>query len=111
MIVAIADVYAQIPQRRAVQRAMLGAAEQAREHDGCVSFVFAEVLEDPGHFLLVQRWRDQDALDAHYRSSSFAEYQQAIAPLLVRDTELQVDRVTETVRPLNTSPLDTDHDD
>jgi quinol monooxygenase YgiN len=111
MIVAVGDVYAQIPQREAVERAMLGAQEQARAHDGCLSFVFAEALGDPGHFLVVQRWRDQGAMEDHFRSRSFFDYQRAIAPLLVRESELSVHRVEDEVRPVNSSRLDTDHDD
>jgi quinol monooxygenase YgiN len=59
MIVAVADVYAQIPHRKAVQEVMLTTEVRVRADPGCVSFVFAEVLAEPGHFLLVERWRDQ----------------------------------------------------
>ncbi len=111
MIVAIADVYAQIPQRDAAEQVMLRAQAAARGEDGCVTFAFAQVLRDPGHYLLVARWRDRAAFDAHYASAAFAEYQSAITPLLVRDSELRVDTVQETVLPLDSSPLDIRHDD
>ena len=111
MIVAIADVNAQIPQRDAAEQVMLRAQAAARGEDGCETFAFAQVLGDPGHYLLVARWRDRTAFDAHYASAAFAEYQSAITPLLVRDSELRVDTVQETVLPLNSSPLDIGHDD
>jgi quinol monooxygenase YgiN len=111
MIVALGDVYAQIPQRGAIERAMLALQAQALEQDGCVSFVFAEVLADPGHFLLVQRWRDRGALDAHYRSAAFADYQAAVEGLLVRDSELHLHVIAETVRPVDSSRLDLRQDD
>ena len=111
MIVAVADVYAQIPQRKAVQDAMLETELRVREDPGCVSFVFAEVVADPGHFLLVQRWRDQAALDAHYRSAAFADYQEAMRGLLVRDSEIQVHVSDEEFRPVDFSPLDIEQDD
>ena len=111
MIVAIADVYAQIPQRDAAEQVMLRAQSAARGEDGCVTFAFAKVLGDPGHYLLVARWRDRAAFDAHYASAAFAEYQSAITPLLVRDSELRVDTVQETGQPVESSPLDIRHDD
>jgi quinol monooxygenase YgiN len=111
MIVALADVFAQIPHRNAVQEVMLETEMRVREDPGCVSFVFAEVLAEPGHFLLVQRWRDQAALDEHHRSAAFAYYQAGIHGLLVRDSELQVHISDQGFRPVDSSGLDTGQDD
>jgi quinol monooxygenase YgiN len=111
MLVAIGDVVAQVPERRAAERVMLSAQAAARQQDGCVSFVFAEVLGDPGRFIVVQRWRDHGALEAHYRSDSFAAYQAAIGPLLARESELEVHEVTHAARPVASVELDLGHDD
>jgi quinol monooxygenase YgiN len=111
VILATGDVYAQIPQRQAVIEAMARAQQAAREEPGCELFAFAEAIDDPGHFLLLQRWHDRTALDAHYASAGFAEYQAAIAPLLVRDSELHVHVVQESTRPLNSARLDLHQDD
>ena len=111
MIVAVADVYAQIPHRKAVQQVMLETEARVREDPGCVSFVFAEVLAEPGHFLLVQRWRDQAALAEHYRSAAFADYQAGIQGLLVRDSEIQVHVSEQEFRPVDSSRLDIHQDD
>ena len=59
MLVAIADVYTQIPQRDAAEQVMVRAQTAARGEDGCVTFAFAQVLGDPGHYLLVARWRNR----------------------------------------------------
>jgi quinol monooxygenase YgiN len=111
MIVALADVFAQIPHREAVRELMLKTEVRVREDPGCVSFVFAEVLAEPGHFLLVQRWRDQAALDEHYRSAAFAAYQAGIQGLLVRDSEVAVHVSGEEFRPVDSSRLDIGGDD
>jgi len=111
MIVAVADVYTQVPQRDAAEQVMLRAQTAARGEDGCVMFAFAQLLGEPGHYLLVSRWRDRAAFDAHYASAAFAEYQSTIALLLVRDSELRVDTVQETVLPHDSSPLDIRQDD
>src|SRR3984893_9117649 len=106
MIVALADVYAQIPHRKAIQEVMLKTETRVREDAGCLSFVFAEVLAEPGHFLLVQTWRDQAALNEHYRSAAFTDYQAGIRGLLVRDSEIQVHVSEQEFRPVDSSRLD-----
>jgi quinol monooxygenase YgiN len=111
VIVAIGDVYAQIPRRDAAVEAMLDAQRAALEQDGCLSFTFAESLAEPGHYLVVQRWSDRSALEAHYRSESFFHYQAAIAPLLVRESELTLHSVEDAVRPVDPEALDHPEDD
>jgi quinol monooxygenase YgiN len=111
MIVALADVFAQIPQRKAVQEVMLRTEARVREDPSCVSYVFAEMVAEPGHFLLVQRWRDRAALDAHYQSGAFADYQAAIRGLLVRDSEVHLYVSEEELAPVDSSPLNIEHDD
>jgi len=111
LLVAIGDVFAQVPERRAAERVMLAAQAAARQQDGCLSYRFSEVLGDPGHYLLVGMWRDRPALDAHFRSASFAEYQATITPLLIRRSDLEVHVVAESTRPTATSVLNLEHDD
>jgi heme-degrading monooxygenase HmoA len=94
MIVVHADVFAQIPQRTAAREAMKAAQSAA-----------------PGHFLAVERWRDRDALDAHFRSPSFLAYQAAVTPLLVRDSEIHIYSAEELARPTDSSRLDLRQDD
>ena len=110
MLVGIGDVHAQVPQRRAAERVMLAAQAATRRQDGCLGYSFAEVLGDPGHYLVVQSWRDQQALDEHYRSVTFADYQAAITPLLSRDSELELHVVAESVRPVQEQALVLDED-
>ncbi len=111
MILAVGDIHAQIPHRRRVEQVMLTAQAAARRQEGCEAYTFAQALEEPGHFVVLQQWRDRAALDAHHRSAAFASYQQDIAPLLVRDSELRVHVVADTFRPVNPSVLDIAQDD
>jgi quinol monooxygenase YgiN len=111
VVIAVADVYAQIPSRDAVREVMRLTQERAREQPGCVSYTVAEALEDPGHFVVVQQWRDQGALDVHYRSEAFADYQAGVAKRLVHTTDLRVYEVNESFEPVDSSTLDLDQDD
>jgi quinol monooxygenase YgiN len=111
MILALGDIYAQIPRREEVRELMLATQARIRQQPGCVSYVFAETLEDPGHFVVTSQWRDRAALDEHYRSAPFVEYQAQIEGRLVRTSELRVHTVGESVTAVESSPRDAHLDD
>ena len=111
MILGVGDVHVQIPHRREAEAVMAAAAGQALAEDGCLSFVFAEVLEDPGHFVVLESWSDREAIERHYRSPAFADYQRAIARVLVRESEYRLHLVQDTLHPLQSATIVTDQDD
>lgn len=90
---------------------MLAASREALSQEGCLSFVFAEILGDAGHFVVLESWADEQAMERHYRSPAFADYQRAIAKLLVRDSEYRLHLVTDTLHPLQSTTIVTDQDD
>lgn len=106
MIVAIGDIYVQIPRRAEVGELMRTTQAWVRDEPGCLSYLFAETVGEPGHFVVVQEWRDQSALDAHYRSRAFADYQARIGDLLVRSSALRLHHVGSTVLPQDSAPMD-----
>ena len=111
MIIALGDIYAQIPRRDEVRELMRVTQKQVREQPGCLSYAFGETLDDPAHFVVVQRWRDRAALDEHFRSQAFADYQARIADRLVRTSELRLYAVEDGFLPVDSSPIDTSNDD
>jgi quinol monooxygenase YgiN len=111
VIVALGDIYAQVPLREAAEEAMLDAQRAALEQDGCISFAFAEALGEPGHYVVIQRWSGRDALEAHYRSEGFFHYQASIAPLLVRESELTLHTVEDAIRPIDSEARSVPEDD
>jgi len=90
---------------------MVAAREHALEQDGCLEFVFAEVLGDPGHFVVLESWSERQALERHYGSPGYADYQREIARLLVRESEYRLHVVDETLHPVNSTTILTDQDD
>lgn len=52
------------------------AATTAEE--GCVTYAFAFDITTPGLMRIVEVWRDQAALDAHFRTPHMAKFQRAI---------------------------------
>jgi quinol monooxygenase YgiN len=111
VIIALGDVYAQVSRREHVRELMRDTQDSARAEPGCLYYEFAETLDDPGHFVVVQRWRDRAALDAHYRSAAFADYQARVSELLVRDSALSLHGVAESVDLQPSVPLDPKQDD
>jgi quinol monooxygenase YgiN len=105
MLIALGEVYAQAAAVQRVRELMLTAQQAAASEPGCESYSFAEVVGDAAHFLSVQRWRDQESLDAHYSSPAFADYQAQITPLLARSSELRVYAAGESYTPTDAGPL------
>jgi quinol monooxygenase YgiN len=111
VIIAVGDIYAQIFRREKVRELMRATQERVRGQPGCMSYTFSETLDDPGHFVVVQQWRDQQALGEHYRSQAFADYQAGVADQLVRTSELRLYVVQESSAPVESSLINTSHDD
>jgi quinol monooxygenase YgiN len=111
VIVALADIYAQAGDREVVRELMRVTQDRVRPQAGCISYTFAETLEDPCHFVVMQEWRDQAALDEHYRSAAFADYQERIGPRVERSSELRIYVVSESALPVASPPPDTLQDD
>jgi quinol monooxygenase YgiN len=111
VVIALGDIYAQIPRREEVRQLMRATQEQVRAQPGCISYDFAETLDDPGHFIVASQWRDRAALEEHYRSQAFAGYQAAIADQLVRSSDLHVHVVSESFRAVESSPRSVQDED
>ena len=90
MVIAIGDIHARVPDREQVTALMRASETAARAQPGCLYYAFAEALDEPGHFVLVEQWQDERSLDAHYRSAAFASYQEQIGAHLVRSSDLRV---------------------
>jgi quinol monooxygenase YgiN len=106
MVLAIADMFA-VTLRRGELVSLLERFEaQAVEEPGCRRFTFAASLADPDRFVLVSEWNSQAALDDHYRSEAFAEFQFGLHGLLAHESELTVYAAAVAVRPLNAQPMD-----
>ncbi len=105
-VVAVADLYG-ISGRRQELRAVLAQAERdVSGEPGCVRYAFAATLADPDHYLHLSAWRDRAALDAHYASTAFANFQFALEGLLARPSEMTLYPVSGSARPQPSGPPD-----
>jgi quinol monooxygenase YgiN len=105
MIIALGDIYARIADRDQVAALMRATQKRARAEPGCVDYAFAETLDDPGHFVVVQQWRDRASLEQHYRSEAFAEYQAVIGEHVVRISELRLYEAAAAAIPIAEAPI------
>ena len=105
-VIAVAEMFG-ITGRRDELAALLERFESwAGGEPGCRRYIFAATLADPSWFVLLSEWESQDALDAHYRSTGFADFQLGLDGLLARPSVLTVYSAEDAVRPLNTRPMD-----
>ena len=105
-VIVIAEMFG-ISGRRAELGTLLERfGSWAAGEPGCLRYIFAASLTDPSRFILVSEWETQEALDAHYRSEAFAEFQLGLDGLLATPSESTVYSAEGSVRPLNTRPMD-----
>ena len=76
------------PERLADARpAMRAMIEASRAEDGCLGYSYAEDVLEPGLIRVTEMWRDQAALDAHFRSDHIAAWRAAWPQLGLRDRD------------------------
>ena len=56
--------------------------------------------------MLFSEWESQEALDPHYGTDAFTDFQLSLDGLLARPSELTVYSLEGAVRPTDTRPMD-----
>jgi len=67
------------------QLAMLAAS---RAEDGCLTYSYGEDVAEPGLIRVFEIWRDQAAIDAHFKAPHMATWRAACAEHGVFDRQL-----------------------
>jgi len=67
------------------QLAMLAAS---RAEDGCLTYSYGLDVAEPGLIRVFEVWRDQAAIDAHFKAPHMAVWRAACAELGVHDRRL-----------------------
>jgi quinol monooxygenase YgiN len=106
IVLAVADLYGIAGRRAHLLELLERSQREARDQPGCRRYTFAATLDDPDRFVLLSEWESQEALDAHYDSRAFANFQFGLDGLLARPSEMTVYAVSGAVRPIDTSPMD-----
>ena len=104
--VVVGDIYALVGRAEELVELLRETQEHALSEPGALTYAFAEVVADPGHYIVLQEWRDEAALEAHSASPAFRRYQERVGEFLARPTEVRLHRVTQTVRLADPGPMD-----
>ena len=67
------------PLDAATRKALVEMVRASRAEDGCIDYSLASDLADPDTLVLFERWRDQQALDAHGKSAHMEQFRQVMA--------------------------------
>lgn len=78
---------------RPIMKRMVDAS---RAEIGCLAYVYAEDLFDPGLIHVKELWNDQAALDRHFASAHIAEWRAAWPGLRIGDRDLRVYEVADS---------------
>ena len=74
----------------AARPAMARMIAASRAEDGCLAYAYAEDVLEPGLIHIRELWRDQAALDAHFRAAHLAEWRARWPALGLGDRDLGV---------------------
>jgi quinol monooxygenase YgiN len=78
-VVLIAEAAALPGKRDELRRALDELVPRARAEAGVSTFRLHEDRDQSGHFMLYERYRDQDAVNTHFETGHFAAIVRALA--------------------------------
>jgi quinol monooxygenase YgiN len=67
---------------------MLTMLAASRAEDGCITYSYGEDVAEPGLIRVFEAWRDQAAIDAHFKTPHMAAWRAAGAEQGVSDRRL-----------------------
>ncbi|HEV7386133.1 MAG TPA: putative quinol monooxygenase [Phenylobacterium sp.] len=67
---------------------MLTMLAASRAEDGCLTYSYGEDVAEPGLVRIFEAWRDQAAIDAHFKAPHMAAWRAACAEQGVSDRRL-----------------------
>lgn len=105
-VVAVADMFGISGRREELAALLEGFERWTAGEPGCRRCVFAAALADRNRYVLFSEWDSQEALDTHYRSEAFTDFQLSLDGLLARPSELTVYTLESAVRPTDTRAMD-----
>lgn len=71
----------------AARDAIAAMVKASNAEDGCLSYTFTQDILDPSTMYIVEKWKDEAALVAHFQAPHMAAFQQALGELDVQVSE------------------------
>jgi quinol monooxygenase YgiN len=96
MIVVVGRVSTDPAKRAQLIGVAQKVASASREEAGCVSYRIFEDTERPNHFVFVEEWEGEEALQQHFRTPHIAEFMQAIPGTIVAPPDVKFHQIATT---------------
>jgi quinol monooxygenase YgiN len=74
--------------RDAAIQATKAVMAATRAEPGCLEYTIAADLDDPGRFVILEKWVSADALEVHFTTPHMAAFQAAMGGMGVRKMEV-----------------------
>ena len=58
-------------------------AKATRDEPGCITYVFYQHIESPGHFRVYEEWEDENALRAHFEAPHMTEFRAKLSKMSI----------------------------
>lgn len=88
MIVIHGDIRPAAGDMAAFEALVTTLMAETRKEDGCLLYVFARDISDPGRIQLTELWRDAATLEAHLNTPHIKAFREAAAKLGKVETKI-----------------------
>lgn len=89
-ITIVASIHAAAGHEADVEAALGTLIEATHAEPGCIRYVLHRHADDAAKFVLIEHWRDQDALDIHFRTEHMGTFMATAGPWLEGGSMLHV---------------------
>ena len=90
MILVLGTVQLEPDKLGAARPAMRTMVEASRAEPGCIAYAYAQDVLDPETIHVVEKWRDRDALKAHFATPHMAEWRGVMGALGLSGRDLRI---------------------
>ena len=99
MIVITAIIQSDPDSIAAMTDAIVTMEAASRAEDGCQEYTFSQELGDPSRLRIVEHWRSEDDLVAHFKTPHMAAFQGAMAANPPKSVDVTCFEATERPMP------------
>lgn len=104
-LILVADIHGLVGLRTQLLTLLDELAVRARAEPDCAGFrVLA--AEQPGDFLMLASWTNEQALLAHYATPHYRRYREHVGRLLARPSDVVIHHLSASVHALDPNPPD-----
>lgn len=89
MIIVMGTVRVPVENIGAILPAMERVVSATRQEPGCISYAYAQDMLEPGLIHIAEKWRDRDALAAHFKAPHMAAWVAERADLGLYDRQIR----------------------